>query len=59
MLWIDGLKVISEIEPRVIISKDKKNYSIIVGAEPSRGHLLTDEPKRLSEIANESKIHSR
>ena len=58
-LWQDGLSVMPEVEPRVMISKDKKSYTIIVGANPSRGHLLNEEPQKLTDIANATKIRPR
>lgn len=49
MLWRDGLKVMTDVEPRLSIGK--KKYRIWVAAEPARGHLLNETPKTLSQLA--------
>jgi hypothetical protein len=41
-----------DVNPKVMISKKKEGYRIVVGAEPSRGHLLHQAPQTLSQIAN-------
>ena len=46
-LWKDGMKVIPEVNPRVVIAAGK--YQIFVGAQPMRGHILKEQPKTLSE----------
>lgn len=51
LLWRDGMKVMPEVEPRLTFSKNKKMYRIFIGAKPMKGHLLTEKPKTLSEIA--------
>lgn len=51
-LWSDGLKQIPEVEPKIIISKNKKNYRIYVGAEPQHGQVILEQPKTLSQIAH-------
>ena len=50
MLYADQLKIYEDVEPRVIISKNKRNYRIVVAGLPwgmSRASIPT-----LSEIAN-------
>ena len=49
MLWRDGLKVIPEVNPRIVIEKDK--YKIFVGAMPMKGHMLKERPQTLAQIA--------
>ena len=51
-LWKDGLQVMPDVNPKVMISKNKQNYRIVVGAEPAKGHLLGVTPQTLSQIAN-------
>lgn len=53
ILWGDGLTPIDELAPRVVLSKDKKTYRIFVGAIPSKGNLLTEVPKTLSQIVHD------
>ena len=48
-LWKDGLKVIPEVNPRIVIDKAGGKYQIFVGAQPMRGHLLKEQPKTLSQ----------
>lgn len=50
MLWRDGLRVMTDIEPKLTISKKKDRYRIWVGAEPARGHILRERPQTLGEI---------
>jgi len=52
MLWKDGLTPMSEVDPKIQISKKSGKYRIFVGARPMKGHLLTERPKTLSEIAH-------
>jgi len=52
MLWQDGLRPAEEIEPRMILSKNKEKYLIIVGAVPQLGQIILERPKTLMEIAN-------
>ncbi len=59
MLWADGMSPADEIPPRVILSKDKKRYLIMVGARPSLGQTLTETPQTLSEIANPKQSDKR
>lgn len=49
-LWRDGLQPMTEIEPRLLFSKDKTRYAIFVGAVPAKGHLLHEKPQTLSEV---------
>lgn len=51
-LWGDGMKIMEEVNPRVTISKNKRKYRIFVGAKPQRGHILTERPKTLAQIAH-------
>jgi len=53
-LWTDGLKVMTDVSPKVMLSKKKDGYRIVVGAEPMRGQSfsLRDKPQTLSEIAH-------
>lgn len=50
MLWRDGMKVMSEVDPKIIISKNKKNYRIFVGARPQKGHILRERPQTLTQV---------
>lgn len=52
MLWKDGLKVMTSVTPRLVISKSKKFYQIFVGAEPAKGHNLYQTPQKLADIAH-------
>lgn len=50
MLWRDGLKIMTDVEPKLTISKKKDKYRIWVGAEPAKGHLLRERPQTLGQI---------
>lgn len=50
MLWGDGLEIMEEITPRLKISKNKKNYRIIIGCRPRFGQVLNDTPRTLAEL---------
>lgn len=50
MLWKDQLQPIPEVEPRLMFSKNKKNYRFVIACKPMG--VLLDMPKTLSEIAN-------
>lgn len=52
MLWRDGMKVMTEVPPRLLFNKKKNKYRIFVGAAPQKGHILTQRPKTLSQIAH-------
>lgn len=45
VLWEDGLKVMPEIKPQLKLSKDRKGYRIIVGAEPRNGQNIVGQDK--------------
>lgn len=51
-LWKDGLKVFSDVPPRLTIDEKNMRYSIYVAAKVARGHILTTQPKTLSQLAN-------
>ena len=51
-LWGDGLKVMPDVNPTINMSKDKTKYRIFVGAKPMKGHILTERPRTLSQIAH-------
>ena len=64
MLWQDGLTPAIDLEPRLILSRDKATYLIMVWARSQRGQLalekhLVEQAKTLSEIAKETKIETR
>lgn len=48
-LWKDGMKVIPEVNPKIIVDQKAAKYMIFVGAQPMRGHILTERPKTLAE----------
>lgn len=48
-LWKDGMKVIPEVNPRIVVDDKAGNYKIFVGAQPMRGHTLQEQPKTLAE----------
>lgn len=50
MLWQDGLTVVPEVAPRVVVNKKKTKYHIFVGAMPSKGHLLNVVPQTLTDV---------
>lgn len=54
-LMVDGMKVFDEVAPRVMLSKDKTGYRIMVGALPARGHLLHTKPQTLTQIAHDTR----
>lgn len=51
-LWTKGWTIYPEIQPRLMFAKDKSHYRFIVAATPSRGRLLFEQPKTLTEIIN-------
>lgn len=51
-LWKDGMKVLPDVNPRVVIDEKKQQYMIFVGAAPQKGHLLKEKPQTLTEIAH-------
>lgn len=57
-LWQDGWKIYDETPPRLMMSKDKSHYVIVVPAVPARGHILTQAPRTLTQIAHGRSAHS-
>lgn len=51
-LWVQGLKVEQNIEPRFMFSKDKKGYRFIIGCRLARGRILKESPLTLPQLAN-------
>lgn len=51
-LWKDGMTVLPDVDPRVVINREAGTYDIFVGAKPSKGTLVRERPQTLSEIAN-------
>ena len=51
-LWRDGLKVVPEINPRIVINEKEMVYDIFVTAKVARGHLLNAAPQTLTQITN-------
>ncbi len=41
VLWKDGLKVMPDVTPQLILAKNRHYYRIIVGAEPAKGQLIS------------------
>lgn len=52
MLWRDGMKVMTDVEPQILIKQEAMQYEIFVGAEPMKGHILRERPQTLSQIAH-------
>lgn len=52
MLWRDGMKLMTAVTPKLTFSKSGMKYRIFVGAEPQKGHILTERPKTLTEIVH-------
>lgn len=56
LLWEDGLEVMPDVNPQVILSKRRTGYRIVVGAEPRRGQIITrrdqDRIQTLSQAAH-------
>lgn len=52
-LWKDGLKVIPEVNPRIVIDEQNMRYKIFVGAHPMKGHLVLANPQTLKQIAHD------
>lgn len=59
-LWKDEWQPVKEIPPRLMFSKDKKNYRIIIAAKPAKGSMLSNsiQPKTLTELINENRSSS-
>lgn len=51
-LWRDGLKIMPEVEPRVVFEDEQGLYKIFVGSIPMKGQLVLDKPLTLTEIAH-------
>lgn len=51
MLWKDGMKVMPEVNPKVLLNKKGTKYQIFVGAQPMKGHLLQEKTRTLSQLA--------
>lgn len=51
-LWKDGLTVFPDVNPRIVINEQDMTYEIFVGAKPSKGHILHENPKTLKEIVH-------
>lgn len=52
MLWRDGMKIMTEVEPRIVVDAENMRYDIFVGARPQKGHILVQRPQTLTEIAH-------
>ena len=50
-LWQDGLVPEPQIEPRLLLSKDRSHYKFVVGCRLGRGQILTSTPVTLSELS--------
>lgn len=48
-LWRDGMKIMTEVLPRVAFDQENFKYKIFVGAQPMKGHILREQPKTLAE----------
>lgn len=53
LLWRDGLKPYEGLEPRLMFSKNQKNYRFIITCIPM--NILTDTPRTLSQLLVNSK----
>lgn len=51
-LWRDGLLRVEEVSPKLLISKDKTGYRIIVGATNRLGAYFDDKAQTLTDIAH-------
>lgn len=51
-LWRDGMKIMTEVTPRIVFDEKKLTYQIFVGAVPMRGHILREQPKTLKELVH-------
>jgi hypothetical protein len=40
LLWKDGLNVMPDVKPQLILSKQRNHYRIVVGAEPRKGQII-------------------
>lgn len=55
-LWKDGLQVMPDVKPQLILSKQRNHYRIVVGAEPRKGQFISsrdhDKFQTLSQAAH-------
>ena len=51
-LWKDGMKVMPEVNPKIVVNQKAMRYQIFVGAQPMKGYILHERPQTLSEIAH-------
>lgn len=51
-LWRDGLKVFSDVEPRITMDSKKMQYTIIVAARPMKGQMLLENPNTLTQLVH-------
>lgn len=51
-LWRDGLKVLPEVEPRLVLDEQKGMYRIFIGAVPAKGESVLQKPITLSELVH-------
>ena len=58
MLWKDGLKYCSEIQPRLMFSKDGSAYRFVIACLPSIGNTLIETPNTLSQLLHETTGHT-
>lgn len=54
MMWGDGMSPVKELEPRVVFTRDKKKYLIMVWAQPSLGQVINEKPYTLGEISRKN-----
>lgn len=56
ILWKDGLEVMPDVTPQLMLSKRREGYRIVVGAEPRKGQLISsldqDKFQTLSQAAH-------
>ncbi len=50
MLWGDGLQVVKEVPPKIIISKKKDRYQIFVTCELKTGVSLLEQTQTLQDL---------
>lgn len=41
ILWKDGLKIMTDVQPQLMLSKRRDGYRIVVGAEPEKGQIIS------------------
>ena len=52
MLWRDGMKIMTEIEPRITLDSKGLQYHIFIGARPQKGFILREAPQTLKDVAH-------